>query len=430
MEAVPLKQELKKQHTYEEAIEATSVGRFNYFLLGICGLCYMAGGVEVGGHSVLILSAECDLNLSLHDKGLIVAVGFFGYILSLPVLGYSSDTFGRVRTIKTTLISSVCMSLLSSFSVNKTMLIVTRFLTCVLISATQSSVFTLITEFNSNKTRLRHLTILAAFVFAGTFYFREKEFYPCQEIKEEEGQEKVKLESLFDRILDMGKQTVQLFKLKRLLKTAHLNFIALNTAVIGGGVAMWMPSILTDVMGSDSNVKTVCGSVMLRATRTINVTEVADVDVECSDDLNILPFVVMTCVSICMFVISLATSTIVNLIGRNGLIVMWLTFSTISCFAVYASDLYIVNILSVTLIINAVTINGNLYGVASEIYPTSINSMGVSLVIMMTSIGCLLGSYLVGPLVLYYCYQTFLVFGCLLVLVIVLVTLLPNNKRS
>lgn len=407
--AVPLKQELKKQHTYEEAIEATSVGRFNYFLLGICGLCYMAGGVEVGGHSVLILSAECDLNLSLHDKGLIVAVGFFGYILSLPVLGYSSDTFGRVRTIKTTLISSVCMSLLSSFSVNKTMLIVTRFLTCVLISATQSSVFTLITEFNSNKTRLRHLTILAAFVFAGTFYFRgeidilsrffikinnfvsamtivlyalnlralfpiaswrlllliysipsvsaligllflpespkfllikgrheeclqnlqkifqintrkEKEFYPCQEIKEEEGQEKVKLESLFDRILDMGKQTVQLFKLKRLLKTAHLNFIALNTAVIGGGVAMWMPSILTDVMGSDSNVKTVCGSVMLRATRTINVTEVADVDVECSDDLNILPFVVMTCVSICMFVISLATSTIVNLIGRNGLI--------------------------------------------------------------------------------------------------------------
>lgn len=109
---------------------------------------------------------------------------------------------------------------------------------------------------------------------------------------------------------------------------------------------------------------------------------------------------------------------------------MWLTFSTISCFAVYASDLYIVNILSVTLIINAVTINGNLYGVASEIYPTSINSMGVSLVIMMTSIGCLLGSYLVGPLVLYYCYQTFLVFGCLLVLVIVLVTLLPNNKRS
>lgn len=172
--AIPLKSDslLKKQYSYEEAIEATKAGKFNYFLLVICGLCYMAGGVEVGGHSVLILSAECDLNLSLHDKGLLVAVGFCGSILSLPVLGYLSDTYGRVRTMKTTLIGSFCMSVVSAFSVNTTMLIVFRFLTCVLISATQSSVFTLITEFNSNKTRLRHLTILAAFVFAGTFYFR------------------------------------------------------------------------------------------------------------------------------------------------------------------------------------------------------------------------------------------------------------------
>lgn len=109
---------------------------------------------------------------------------------------------------------------------------------------------------------------------------------------------------------------------------------------------------------------------------------------------------------------------------------MWLFFSSISCFVVYLSESYAGNILALTLIINAVTINGNIYGVASEIYPTSINSMGVSFVIMMTYIGCLLGSYFVGPLVLYYCYQTFLVFGCLLVLVIVLVFLLPNNKNN
>lgn len=172
--AVPLKADISeiRQATYEEAIESTAVGKFNYFLLAICGLCYMVGGVEVGGHSVLILSAECDLNLSLHDKGLLVAVGFCGSILSLPVLGYLSDTYGRIRTMKTSLISCVCMSVLSAFSVNTTMLIVFRFLTCVMVSATQSIVFTLITEFNSNKTRLRHLTILAAFVFAGTFYFR------------------------------------------------------------------------------------------------------------------------------------------------------------------------------------------------------------------------------------------------------------------
>lgn len=160
--------------TYEEAVEATSVGKFNYFLLGICGLCYVAGGVEVGGHSVLILSAECDLKLSLHDKGLLVAVGFCGSILSLPILGYISDTYGRVKTMKAALFSGVCVSVISACSVNTTMLIVFRFLTCVMITATQSSVFTLITEFNSSKTRLRHLTILAAFVFAGTFYFRCK----------------------------------------------------------------------------------------------------------------------------------------------------------------------------------------------------------------------------------------------------------------
>lgn len=141
--------------------------------------------------------------------------------------------------------------------------------------------------------------------------------FPHKEITSEEPPDKVKLNSLKDTLLNMGKQTVQLFKGKLLFKTTHINFIVLNTAIIGGGVAMWLPSILTDVMGSDNNVKTVCGSVMLRASRSHNVT-VASVD--CTDDLNILPFVVMSIVSICMFAISLITSTIVNLIGRNGLI--------------------------------------------------------------------------------------------------------------
>lgn len=146
-----------------------------------------------------------------------------------------------------------------------------------------------------------------------------KNSFPYNDITFEEPPDKVKLNSLKDTLLNMGKQTVQLFKGKLLFKTTHINFIVLNTAIIGGGVAMWMPSILTDVMGNDSNVKTVCGSVMLRATRSHNVT-VDVMEKECTGDLNILPFVVMSIVSICMFAISLVTSTIVNLIGRNGLI--------------------------------------------------------------------------------------------------------------
>lgn len=148
-----------------------------------------------------------------------------------------------------------------------------------------------------------------------------KKSYPYTEIALEESPNNIKLDSLKDTLLNMGKQTVQLFKRNLFFKTTHINFIVLNTAIIGGGVAMWLPSILTDVMGSGSNVKTVCGSVMLRATQSQNGTAFGD-SKECTDDLNILPFVVMSIVSICMFTISLVTSTIVNVIGRNGLIGM------------------------------------------------------------------------------------------------------------
>lgn len=63
---------------FEEAIGATRYGAFNFILL-LAGLpCCIATVYETSTMSYVVPSAECDLKLSLMDKGVLNAITYAG----------------------------------------------------------------------------------------------------------------------------------------------------------------------------------------------------------------------------------------------------------------------------------------------------------------------------------------------------------------
>lgn len=162
----------KKWFQFEDALEHVQVGKFHYLLLLVCGLGYMAASVEIIGMSVVMFSADCDLKLSVQQQGLLGSMGLLGVVLSSHAMGFSADTYGRLKTIRISLFISLCASLISVFSVNILMLLICRFLTGFFISASQSCVYTLLGEYHNSKTRMNHITVLASFLVFGLIYMQ------------------------------------------------------------------------------------------------------------------------------------------------------------------------------------------------------------------------------------------------------------------
>lgn len=63
---------------FEMAIEYTGYGKFNYLILLIAMPCCFSSVFETTSMSFILPSAECDLKLSLTDKGILNAITYGG----------------------------------------------------------------------------------------------------------------------------------------------------------------------------------------------------------------------------------------------------------------------------------------------------------------------------------------------------------------
>lgn len=161
---------LKKAHTYDEAIEEVGNGKFQLFLLSVCGLCSVAGSSETVGVSVIMFAAQCDFNFTLQEKGMLATASIVGMLVGLHISGFLCDTRGRAHILKWSMALSLGSSFVSLFSTTTWMLIFLRFLTGVFISAAMSCVFTFLGEFHTRKTRTTPMTILSSCLVIGILY--------------------------------------------------------------------------------------------------------------------------------------------------------------------------------------------------------------------------------------------------------------------
>lgn len=132
---------------FEEAIQATGYGYFNILLMFIALPCCVASVFESASTSFIIPSAECDLQLSLVDKGYLNAISYagksyelrlcrsiynnvslLGMITSAIPWGYAADILGRRKLlIVGFFLDSMCM-LASAMSQNVWQLMLFKYL--------------------------------------------------------------------------------------------------------------------------------------------------------------------------------------------------------------------------------------------------------------------------------------------------------------
>jgi MFS family permease len=116
-----------KPFEFEEAIKKCGFGKFNYILITLAGGLMACAFVELTSVNFILPVAECDLNLSTSDKGILSAIGYVGVILSSHLWGFLSDTKGRRKTLIVSLLIAFAATVVASFVNNFLLLVLLRF---------------------------------------------------------------------------------------------------------------------------------------------------------------------------------------------------------------------------------------------------------------------------------------------------------------
>lgn len=86
--------------TLEEAVEKTGFGKFNYALIILAGAILGCVFVETVGINFILPIAQCDLNMSTRDKGILSGIGFTGIIVSSHLWGLAISIDDRLQKDK------------------------------------------------------------------------------------------------------------------------------------------------------------------------------------------------------------------------------------------------------------------------------------------------------------------------------------------
>lgn len=122
------KSDLAKSHSFDDALQKCGFGKFNYLLIFLAGGLMASANIELTSVNIILPIAQCDLNLSTSDKGILSAIGYVGLILSSHFWGFLADTKGRKTTLVPSLVLAFISTVASSLANNFWLLVSLRFL--------------------------------------------------------------------------------------------------------------------------------------------------------------------------------------------------------------------------------------------------------------------------------------------------------------
>lgn len=117
----------KKEFDFEDAIKMCGFGKFNYVLMALAGGLMACAFIELTSVNFILPVAQCDLDLSTSDKGILSAIGYVGVILSSHFWGFLTDTKGRKATLVPSLWIASAATIVSSLVNNFWLLVFLRF---------------------------------------------------------------------------------------------------------------------------------------------------------------------------------------------------------------------------------------------------------------------------------------------------------------
>lgn len=113
---------------FEEAIKRCKFGKFNYILIVLSGGIMASAFFELTSVNFILPLAECDLEMSSTDKGILSSIGYVGVILSSHFWGFLADTKGRRAMLIPSLLMAFVATLLSSLANSFWLLVGFRFI--------------------------------------------------------------------------------------------------------------------------------------------------------------------------------------------------------------------------------------------------------------------------------------------------------------
>ncbi|CAG9815294.1 unnamed protein product [Phaedon cochleariae] len=155
---------------FEEAVTLTGFGLFNLYTLLVTGGCLMCVIIETMSAMFIIPAAQCDLQLSLEEKGILYSISFFGVVSSSHLWGFLADTRGRKMVVLVSLVLSCAVSLVGSQVSATWLFIALRFLNGFLIGGSSAIIYAYAGEFHDNKYRPKVVSWIATFVALGNVF--------------------------------------------------------------------------------------------------------------------------------------------------------------------------------------------------------------------------------------------------------------------
>ncbi|XP_049870527.1 uncharacterized protein LOC126369962 [Pectinophora gossypiella] len=144
---------------FEEALTKTGNGLYNILLVCTCALILLAIGVDLFGFS-LVVTAACDLELTVSQKGILTSLPFIGILLVSYIWGYVSDTRGRRFTLVLSLQTGFILSCISCLSPNWLVLGIVKFFSVCFSCAANSATYTLVGEACIQRVRNKYMLLM------------------------------------------------------------------------------------------------------------------------------------------------------------------------------------------------------------------------------------------------------------------------------
>ncbi|XP_076259765.1 synaptic vesicle glycoprotein 2B-like isoform X2 [Rhynchophorus ferrugineus] len=140
-------------NNFEEALKTAGYGSFHYEILAVSALSIISMGFQNGLSSYVFPAAQCDLNLTSYELGILNMAFMIGGIASCFLWGALADNFGRKKILILSHLLDATVTLTCSMLPNLLTMLICRFLNGFIVGAPGSIIFTFIAEFQPPKYR-------------------------------------------------------------------------------------------------------------------------------------------------------------------------------------------------------------------------------------------------------------------------------------
>ncbi|XP_012261674.3 synaptic vesicle glycoprotein 2B-like isoform X2 [Athalia rosae] len=152
---------------FETAVAATGYGKFNYLLLLGFFLPCWASIFDVSNMSMILPSAECDLGLSMFQKGVLNASTYAGTITTAMLWGFLADVYGRRKLLIYGFLADSLCNILSGTAQNIWFLLFFKYCSGCIMNGPYAISMSYCAEFHGGKERGRVLLYLGLFSAIG-----------------------------------------------------------------------------------------------------------------------------------------------------------------------------------------------------------------------------------------------------------------------